>query len=656
MKFIGNLLHKILRAFGFKKIKHQILFLNAFLFLVGAGAIGSIYLSIQSDAATVNLAGRQRMLSQRVAKEAMMVVQGVENKTVVDETVALFERSHQALLKGDAASGIEAVEDRAARAQLEKVAQLWNSYRQNLYDYVGHSNSKLLTDIRDTAPIVLVEMNRAVNMLEALADQKIVRQARNAVIMIASILFISLLIFFYVTGRLVLPLVRLSTMFEQVASGDISQRIPDDKGEDEVAYTFQAYNAMLNKFARMVDKIIRSAVSVGTESARLGSAAQVSASGMKQQYVEIEQISTAMNEMSATVQDVSRSIAHAADQASQADQEASKGRTVMEQTSQVIAELNNQVKSVGGVIKALNSDSQEISMVLEVINAIAEQTNLLALNAAIEAARAGDRGRGFAVVADEVRTLAARTGESTQEIRLIIERLQKQSKEAVAAIETGQETARTGVEQVNEADAALTRIAKSVAAISEMNTQIATAAEEQSHVAEEMNRNIVRIANVSERTYSSSEENLTATARIAESVETLREISSCFHNNDSSLELERAKAAYLAWRGRIRSFLDGKGNLTKEEDASHRHGVFGKWYYGEESKHFGHIPEMRAIEQPHTELHELIKRIIDLKEAGKSEEAEAAFGGIGPLSEAMVSFIDRIEDRIRRDEPQRNWS
>jgi methyl-accepting chemotaxis protein len=192
----------------------------------------------------------------------------------------------------------------------------------------------------------------------------------------------------------------------------------------------------------------------------------------------------------------------------------------------------------------------------------------------------------------------------------------------------------------------LSRIADSVAAIDEMNTQVATAAEEQSHVAEEMHRSIVHIAELASKTRSSAEQNLDVVGRIANLVDILRERSSQFQTEDMGLELEIAKAAHLAWRGKLRAFLDGKGGLTKEQAVSHRHCVLGKWYYGEGAKNFGHLPTMKEVEGPHADLHALINLIVDLNDAGKRSDAERAFEEIGPLSERIVSLLDDIEKVI----------
>jgi len=200
-----------------------------------------------------------------------------------------------------------------------------------------------------------------------------------------------------------------------------------------------------------------------------------------------------MHEMSATAQEVARHAAEAARAADTADHSAQQGEDMMRSTIQTITRMRGEIVTTAEVIRRLETDSARIGKVLDVIRGIADQTNLLALNAAIEAARAGDSGRGFAVVADEVRTLAKRTADSTAEIHQIIDTVQTGAVDAVRAIESGQHRSDEGVEQVTQAGGMLQRITREVEAIRDMNRQIATAAEEQTFVAEDISRNLTEI-------------------------------------------------------------------------------------------------------------------------------------------------------------------
>ncbi|HBO6268100.1 TPA: methyl-accepting chemotaxis protein [Pseudomonas aeruginosa] len=303
------------------------------------------------------------------------------------------------------------------------------------------------------------------------------------------------------------PILGVAHMLRDIASGegDLTQRLPHT-GRDELGELAGWFNRFLDKLQPIIRDVkvsVRDARSTADQSAAISS--QTSA-GMQQQFREIDQVATASHEMTATAQDVARSAAQAADAARGADQATRDGLALIDRTTQSIDSLAANLTSAMGQVEQLASSSEEIGSVLEVIRAIAEQTNLLALNAAIEAARAGDAGHGFAVVADEVRNLARRTQDSVEQIRGVIEGLQQGTRDVVDAMHGSHRQAQGSVEQVDEAVAALQRIGEAVTVINDMNLQIASAAEEQSSVAEEINRNVAAIRDVTESLSSQAEE------------------------------------------------------------------------------------------------------------------------------------------------------
>lgn len=245
-------------------------------------------------------------------------------------------------------------------------------------------------------------------------------------------------------------------------------------------------------------------------------------SGIVQQQSEIEQVATAMNEMTATVHEVATNTGDASSATSEAQDLARKGALIATESITSIMGMVSDAEQAGQVIGILASQTESIGSVLDVIRGIAEQTNLLALNAAIEAARAGEQGRGFAVVADEVRTLASRTHQSTQEIQEMIESLQVEAKKAVDVMMKAQNSAETNMDSIESMAENLAEISGAVQAVNSMNLQIATAAEEQSAVSEEINRNIVNINGVSEQTSAASAETAEAAMNLLQESERLR--------------------------------------------------------------------------------------------------------------------------------------
>jgi len=282
-------------------------------------------------------------------------------------------------------------------------------------------------------------------------------------------------------------------------SGDLTRRLPQ-QGKDEVGKIVEEFNGFIGQLQSIITDVVRSGNHLNETAGGLLNVISGAEKGMLKQQGETMHVVTAMNEMSSTVQEIARNAAQAAEAAEQADKEALQSKQVVSGTKEAISTLADEVEKATQVIHQLETDSDNIGTILDVIREIADQTNLLALNAAIEAARAGEQGRGFAVVADEVRSLASRTQDSTQQIKEMIERLQAGAGNAVKAMETGRTQAQDSVHQATQAEVSLEVITKAVGTINDMNMQIASAAEEQSSVSEEINRNIHNISQVTDET------------------------------------------------------------------------------------------------------------------------------------------------------------
>jgi len=299
-------------------------------------------------------------------------------------------------------------------------------------------------------------------------------------------------------SRLTSGLSRALSSAQKIADGQLTEEVISD-GDDEIGKLLAALGVMRDKLHNMITEMNQSSTELAASSEELATVSGESNQGIQKQQGEIQQAATAMNQMTAAVSEVAKNAQSTSEAANEANKESQTGQQVVKSTVESIGVLATVVDNASTVIQQVGQDSTNIGTVLDVIKSIAEQTNLLALNAAIEAARAGEQGRGFAVVADEVRTLAQRTQESTSEIEGMITRLQESSKNAIEAMESGREQAAKSVELAAKAGTSLEAINDVVGRISDMNAQIASAAEEQTSVAEEVNRNVTVISDVAEQ-------------------------------------------------------------------------------------------------------------------------------------------------------------
>lgn len=312
---------------------------------------------------------------------------------------------------------------------------------------------------------------------------------------------LAVILAWWLAGVAAHTLIRIRDRMAEIASGegDLTQRL-QVQGSDEAAQLASTVNSFIGNLGSLIRDIQRLVTSLNGELAQVQQLADRGRAAANEQQGENNQVATAVTEMAASVEEVARNAADAAAATQRADADVERGRKVVGDTLNGIDTLARNIEKSAEVIRRVEDGSRDIGSVMDVISSIAEQTNLLALNAAIEAARAGEQGRGFAVVADEVRTLAQRTQNSTQQIRSIIEKLQNESRDAVRAMSDSQSQAQQLVGNASGTGSVLAEITQAVNLVSGMNTQIATAAEEQATTADQISENVVRIKQMAEET------------------------------------------------------------------------------------------------------------------------------------------------------------
>ncbi|MBU2154406.1 MAG: methyl-accepting chemotaxis protein [Gammaproteobacteria bacterium] len=336
---------------------------------------------------------------------------------------------------------------------------------------------------------------------------------------------LGLLVIWLVSRGIAKPLRQMVSMLDDIAQGegDLTRRLEVNRS-DELGDIAKGFNTFLGKLQNMITQVVSSVQKVSDSSEHTADIAIRTNTGVQKQLAEIELVATAVHEMTATAQDVARNATHAAEAANHADRSANQGKQTVQHTADAIAALAQEIGRAVTVVQTLAKDSENINAILVAIRGIAEQTNLLALNAAIEAARAGEQGRGFAVVADEVRNLAQKTQKATEEIQAMIQQLQQGTRDVVKVMEDSQSKTAVSVQQASQAAEALESITQAVSVINDMNTQIASAAEEQSAVAEDINRNVTNIGQVANEVAGGADEASQASAELTKLAEQQRRL------------------------------------------------------------------------------------------------------------------------------------
>ena len=325
------------------------------------------------------------------------------------------------------------------------------------------------------------------------------------------------------------PLARVSDMMQEVpeGDGDLTHRLPED-GSDELTELCQRFNAFITKIHGTIREVDQTTHQVASAAEELSRVAEETRTSVQVQGSETDQIASAINEMAATIHQISKNANEVQQAGADADRLARDGGQTMAGSQQSVGQLSKNILESATAIEALAARSNDIQKVLDVIHEVTDQTNLLALNAAIEAARAGEHGRGFAVVADEVRQLARRSGESAGQIREMIDGFTSETRRAVERMRASQGLSDETVERINHASSALGTIEKSVEHIHEQVTQIAAASEQQSQVAEEINKNVVRIVEAAQNSDTGVTQTNEASQELARLGERLRELVSQF--------------------------------------------------------------------------------------------------------------------------------
>lgn len=412
----------------------------------------------------------------------------------VDADLSAIEARN--LFRDDAVKVRQAIESYVRYS--ERSVAFFNQYDQGLKS--DSEYRAFVKEYRNVGREMVQQINTLSKHVNEQAEQSTIRSHQqnervqnNAMLTVLAVFAFSLIGAWFLSGMIVTPIQKLQEVMRQLAMGNLSVRADVD-GTMRSSKLSKDVNQTAEQLYNTVDQLTRISEEVASASTELAAVMTQAEANAQQELAEIEQVASAVNELASTANNVSDNATSADATAREADGLAQSGLAIFQESAEASAQMSQALNDAAQVVLRLKEQSVQINDVIEVIRGVSEQTNLLALNAAIEAARAGESGRGFAVVADEVRMLAARTQDSTQEIQTIIEELQAQSGLANDSMQVSLDMLSRNNELTQQANEALVGITESVANINDSNTQVATAAEEQSQVTQDINRNVVNMS------------------------------------------------------------------------------------------------------------------------------------------------------------------
>ncbi len=515
-----------------KSIRLKLIVILSVFMVVSTGVVVYSLINIKkqkSDALYINLAGRQRALSQMMSKSVLGLYKamdthgegedrGRKQKYINDvlRRKALFEDTLNSFINGGTTIGgdgkpvhVPRVDDPAIRAKLKESKKIWTEFKKYIDTIISRSSDpespELLSAvhyIEDNNINLFKDMNTLTFMFQKLSDVKVAyfKKVLLVGVMLNILTFGAIIALIH---RLLIKRLRLlHSHMKEITSGngDLTKRV--DVGlDDEIGMLGREFNLLLDRFEAIISKLSRGCSMLRQSSERLNKTFSSLADGIQRQDTKTNQVATAVEEMSASIVEVARNASLIANIAKKANDAAKSGESSVKKVIERMNEIAVSTRDTVMVVSSLGEHSERIGNIVQVINEIADQTNLLALNAAIEAARAGEQGRGFAVVADEVRKLAERTTKATKEIYDMVTGIQEESKKAAESIKKEAEAVEDGVSLTNAAGSALSEITQNINSVSDMVQQIATGTEQQSTVSNNISSDMDTVASVSRESY-----------------------------------------------------------------------------------------------------------------------------------------------------------
>jgi len=539
IKYMNSLKLKHKIGISFCLISALLIFIALSSFIMGRGIQGKVNF-LRNNAYTTLVGARELLSGYESMGELFSYAGTLSDMNKLSKTKEIYDRVVSTL---NDLKRLEA-NDAGSMKELEEIDGLFKEYytkgsfiteslinRQDPMTFASdmkrfsETTARLKEDLHQYLEVKEESFQRNIEGIE----KRVKRNNLTISIITFTMIVISILTAVFITSRVTKPLKELSMAFEDIAEGEGDLRRRLDAGRtDEIGEVSRGFNTFVDKLTAVLSKVVEMTQRVGFSAMQLSATAEQFSKGMQNQNMQVVQVASAIEEMSATVLQVAKNAGQAAEFSKKASEMATKGGNIVTRTVEGMRNIARSVEESARTIEELGKSSDQIGEIVTVINGIADQTNLLALNAAIEAARAGEHGKGFAVVADEVRKLAERTTKATKEIKEKIEHIQAITAGAVEAMNSGRRDVEEGVSLATEAGESLKSIVEMVKNVSDMIQQIAAAEEEQSAAAGEVSANMEKISTVTKEASASVMETSNAANELSRIASELQALTSQF--------------------------------------------------------------------------------------------------------------------------------
>ncbi|MBI5142623.1 MAG: type IV pili methyl-accepting chemotaxis transducer N-terminal domain-containing protein [Nitrospirae bacterium] len=626
-------------------IARQVLFalvLFVSMLFLNLAALQSWINSSEHDSRVINLAGRQRMLSQKITKSVFAMAAGLDTSRELNDAVALFEETHEGLVGGSAKLGLPRMTNEAAKARMSKVKSLWGELEEHIRAFQSTGEKNNLEYIAEGNLSLLKEMNETVSMLEADSKARVARLQFMAIAMFATSLVLAAFGYLMVRKKVVTPLLSVSVPMQEAANGNLTVQVQEG-GNDEIGDMSRSINQMVHSVGVSINEIKKTTSKVAASLSMLSVEAQKTNIDAQKQSEQADRVATAAEEMAQTVTEIAQNSTQASASSSDVINLATDGKETMTRTVNMMNRLAESSKELAGMIGNLDTRADEVGGIITLIEDIADQTNLLALNAAIEAARAGDAGRGFAVVADEVRKLAEKTMSATKEIGGKISLIQNDARSTAQSMKDASEEIGQSHTLMGETQQVFNHIVDAVHRSNDQIARIATAVEEQSTATEEIASNILSTSQMAKSIAERAVNLINEINGVSSVVSKLRRDNDHFVIDQTpTVVMEQTRADHRMWVQRLYRMVYGQEQIRPEEVTDHHNCRLGKWYFGEDSACCKAMPEFSRLDSPHKALHDKAKRCVELFSQGRTEQAREMLDEIEGHSHEVVGLIDRM--------------